>query len=84
MLYILQSFIIFLQVFSNSLANALKLTGGTEASEAANFIDLMDKFFDSFNVLSISKGTNEKKAFKQPYMYPTDSRLKVNWLCKLR
>jgi len=83
MLYVLQLFIIFVQVFSSSVANALKLTGGTEASEAANFIDLMDKFFDSFNVLSISKGKYEKKDFKQPYRYPTDSRLKVNWLCKL-
>ena len=39
MLYVLQLFIIFVQVFSSSVANALKLTGGTEASEAANFID---------------------------------------------
>ena len=72
-----------MQVFSNSVANALKLTGGAEASEAAIFIDLMDKFFNSFNVLSISKAKKERKQFKQPYRYSTDSRLKVSWLCAM-
>jgi len=66
-----------MQVFSSTVANALKLTGGPEASKAAAFIELMDKFFDSFNVLSVSKAKKERKKFKRPYKYSVDSHLKV-------
>ena len=51
----------FVQVLSNTVASELKLYGGAEASETATFIELMDKFFDSFNVLSLSKEKTEKK-----------------------
>ena len=45
------------KLMSSSLAKALKLTGGDEAVETANFIKIVDKLFDCLNVSSLSKGT---------------------------
>ena len=49
------------------MAKALKLTGGDEAVETANFIEIVDKLFDCLNVSSLSKGRHQRKAFAQPY-----------------
>ena len=51
---------------SSSVA-ALRLTGGDEAVETANFVEIVDKLFDCLNVSSISKGRHQKKAFALPY-----------------
>jgi len=61
------------------MANELKLNGGPEAIETATFIDLMDKFFDCFNVLSLSKGKLKRKSFQQPYRKSSDFWLKVSY-----
>jgi len=45
----------FLKVMSASVAKALKLTGGEEAAETANFVEIIDKLFDCLNVSSMSK-----------------------------
>ena len=49
---------------SSSVAKALRLTGGDEAVETANFVEIVDKLFDCLNVSSMSKG---RKAFALPY-----------------
>eukprot|EP00731_Ephydatia_muelleri_P004466 Em0002g642a len=66
------------QVLSGSVSHALHLTGGDEASETANFIGLMDKFFDTLNVHNFSHGSKALKSFQMPYTSATDFRLK--WL----
>ncbi|KAL5469038.1 hypothetical protein EMCRGX_G030227 [Ephydatia muelleri] len=66
------------QVLSESVSQALHLTGGDEASETAHFIGLMDKFFDALNVHNFSHGARALKPFQMPYTSRTDFRLK--WL----
>ena len=65
------------QVLSESVAQALQLTGGDEAAEMARFISLVDKFFDSMNVTSLTKGKIKRKVFQNPYRTGKDFRLKV-------
>ena len=52
---------------SSSVAKALRLTGGDEAVETANFVEIVDKLFDCLNVSSMSKGRHQRKAFALPY-----------------
>ena len=59
------------------MAQALRLTGGEKAAEMSNFISLVDKFFDSVNVVSLLKGKHKRKVFQNPYRSGTDFRLKV-------
>ena len=61
------------QVLSQSVANALKLTGGDEVTET---VDKFDKFFDCVNVSSLSAGKLSRNAFKSPFRSPNDFRLK--------
>ena len=58
------------------MAKALRLTGGEEAEETANFIELVDKFFDCLNVNSYHSGKYKRKVFQDP-IRPNDFRLKV-------
>ena len=67
-----------MKVLSSSVANALRLTGGAEASETCNFIEKMDKFFDCLNVSSYTAGRKARKEFQKPYTKPTDFRLNVS------
>lgn len=60
-----------------SVSNALKLTGGEEATETAEFIAMMDKFFDSMNVHNFTHGYHSLKSFQAPYTSGDDYRLKV-------
>ena len=62
------------------MAQAL-LTGGDKATEMANFISLVDTFFDSVYVVSLLQGKHNRKVFQNPYRSGTDFRLKV---CVLR
>ena len=59
------------------MAQALQLTGGEEAVEMAQFISLVDKFFDCVNVTSLMKGKLKRKVFQNPYRSGKDFRLKV-------
>ena len=63
---------------SSSVAKALKLAGGDEAVETANFIEKVDKLFDCLNVSSLSKGRHPRKAFAQPYSKLDDFRIDVS------
>lgn len=63
---------------SSSVSKALKLTGGEEAVETAQFVEIVDKLFDCLNVSSVSKGRYQKKAFIQPYRKQDDFRINVS------
>ena len=62
---------------SETVAKALRLTGGEEAKETANFIEMVDKLFDCMNVSSLSRGKLQRKPFVQPYRNSNDFRLAV-------
>lgn len=65
------------QVLSESVSQALYLTGGSEAFETAYFVGMMDKFFDCLNVTFYEQGRVRRKPFQQPYRSKYDFRLKV-------
>ena len=65
------------QVLSNSVATALRLTGGAEVCETARFIEMMDKCFDCLNVSDFSSARHSRNPFKAPYYSSSDFRLKV-------
>ena len=65
------------QVLSESISQALYLTGGSEAFETAYFIGMVDKFFDCLNVTFYDQGWLRWKPFQQPYQSKYDFRLKV-------
>lgn len=60
------------------MAAAIRLCGGVDAIETANFIEKMDKFFDCFNVSTFTAGKHQRKPFLEPYRTPTDFRLAVS------
>ena len=63
------------------MATAIRLCGGENAIETANFIEKMDKFFDCFNVSTFTAGKHQqRKQFLGPYRSKTDFRLTVSWL----
>ena len=62
---------------SQTVSNALELTGGEEAKETAKFVAIFDKFFDCLNVSSFEKGKRARKVFQNPYRKATDFRLRV-------
>ena len=47
-------------ILSESVSKALLMTGGSEASQTANFVEMMDKFFDSLNVTSFERGKRQR------------------------
>lgn len=58
--------IYFVQVLSESVSKALKLTGGSSVDETARLVEYMDKFFDTVNVHNFSHGIRARKPFKCP------------------
>ena len=64
------------------MSKALVLVGGDECSEASQFVDMMDKFFDVLNVHNYSHGSCALKPFQLPYTSSEDPRLKVFYLVK--
>jgi len=40
---------------SETVAKPIRLTGGDEAKEKANFIEMIDKLFDCMNMSSLSR-----------------------------
>lgn len=63
---------------SESVSNALKLTGGDEAVETMKFVAIFDKFFDLLNITNFTNGTRKKKRFQHPYRRADDFRLDVS------
>ena len=66
------------QVLSNRVATVLRQFGSDEASETANYCDMMDQFFDCLNVRSTKEGTYQRKPFLHPYEDQNDERF--TWL----
>ena len=66
---------------SETVSQALFLTGGKAAFETAYFIGKIDKLFDCLNVTSMCEGKKKRKVFQNPYRRDTDFRIKVcfNW-----
>ncbi len=62
---------------SQTVSNALEMTGGPRVQETAKFVAIVDKFFDCLNVNDYNTGRFKRKVFKQPYRSGTDFRLKV-------
>ena len=69
--------LLYMQVLSESVGEALYLTGGSAAFETAYFIQKMDKFFDCLNVWFYNQGKLSRKPFQQPYRSDKDFRLEV-------
>ena len=66
---------------SSTVAKELRTFATNEAEATAEFIELLDKMFDSMNVSFLSEGKLTRKAFLKPYRKPHDFRLKVNNQC---
>ena len=64
-------------MLSSTVAKALRLTGGEEALETAQFVDMFDKFFDCLNVTNFHAGKHKRKVFQDPFR-PNDFRLTVS------
>ncbi len=73
-------FLLFIQVLSKSVADALAYFGDESTTETENFIKMFDRFFDCLNVRSLSEWKSKLKPDLQPYTSPDDSRLKVRVL----
>ena len=67
----------FLQVLSNTVATALRLTGKDEVEETARFVTMFDRLFDCLNVADFDSGRHSRNPFKAPYRSGGDFRLKV-------
>ena len=50
-------------MLSQSVATAIKLRGGDEASETAKFVEMCDKWFDAMNVHNYTQGILVSKIF---------------------
>ena len=64
-------------MLSESVSNALMLTGGSSVEGTANFVEMMDKWFDCLNVHNFSHGVHARKPFQMPYGNGKDKRLTV-------
>ena len=53
---------------------ALELTGGDEASETAQFVIMMDRFFDTMNVHNYTHGLHARKPYQMPFISAKDKR----------
>ena len=66
-------------MLSQSVSKALYFTRNGDAFETAYFIDKMDKFFDTLNVSSFTRGKHHRKPFQDPIRGPSDFRMKVRY-----
>ena len=56
---------------------------GEEYSETAKFTEMIDKFFDCFNVTNYTSGKHKRKPFQDPYRRSDhdDFRIQVHSYC---
>ena len=66
------------QVVSSTVAAVLKNYGPPEAAGTAKYCEMMDKFFDGFNVTNTKEYQQKRKQFLAPYTNANDERF--NWL----
>ena len=55
---------------------ALCLIGGAAVEQTANFVEMMDRFFDCMNVNMFTAGKHKRNLFKD-CLQPNDFRIKV-------
>jgi len=55
-----------------------KQVGDESMSEAIQFVRMMDKFFDTFNVNNFTTGKHQLKVFQDPYKANSDFCLTVS------
>ena len=65
-------------MLSESVSNALLLSGRAEVEETARFVGVFDKCFDILNVNNFSSAMKKQKPFQRPYTSAKDARLKVH------
>ena len=66
-----------MQVLSNSVSKALKVSGGSEVEETAHFIELVNNYFDCLNVRNLTTGIHQRNKFLDSFR-PNDFRVKVS------
>ena len=66
---------------SSSMANALRYYASDATTETANFVVMVDKFFDCLNVRSKDEHFHQRKPSKAPYTDAEDARFVVSkWI----
>ena len=68
---------IYIQVLSNSVAEALELENHPGTKETRRFVRTFNRFFDMLNVRSLKEGVFKRQPDKLPYRSVDDGRLKV-------
>jgi hypothetical protein len=66
------------QVMSESVSKALLMQDEDKYAGSAEFVLMMDRFFDCLNVKGFNSGLKKRKPFQDPYRSASDFRLKVN------
>ena len=66
------------QVLSKTMATVLREFSSTDALATAQFCEMIDSFFDCFNVRSLKEGEYQRKEFLKPYTDVDDQRFQ--WL----
>ena len=66
------------QVLSESVANALAFYGDPNTQETEWFVRQFDKFFDCLNVRNLEEHRKRRKPNLKPYTDPEDERLIVS------
>ena len=64
------------QVMSETVGKVMVEYGPTQASATANYILMIDKFFDLCNVRSLTEGYHKIKPFLKPYKDINDERFR--------
>jgi len=68
---------VYVQVLSNSVAEALAMEDKPYLKETERFVRKFNKFFDLFNVRSLTEYIKQRKPDLEPYRDVEDKRLKV-------
>ena len=68
----------YVQVLSNSVAEALAMEDKPYLKETERFVHKFSKFFNLFNVQSLTEYVKQRKPDLEPYRDVEDKRLKVN------
>ena len=65
-------------MLSDTVGNALQLTGNAEYMSAIDFVKTFNKAFDCLNVKSFGQGVHSRNVNLMQYSSSSDERLKVN------
>ena len=67
------SFVLFLQVLSNTVANALEYVGDPRTKQTERFVRMFDRFFDMLNTRSLEECVHKRKPDLAPYRNTQDT-----------